>query len=656
MYNHQASDYVYGGFFYMHNLINTRSTRVRELPCVGNVQLPNRFDNMGDSSTNSAEETDHVTLSEEEIISILDLDSIYCSGDIPKIYTNTDASSQSFYSGLNMSESVSMQSLIQRAHSSSQQPNTYQCGEITVLPELSGDLFFESCNSSRSSDQDYCSSEWLKEYLGRLVSSDIDDADVADIEAPNPLDERTDSFDEYLCDMVSKYLGDTCIDSLKLCSFFDLETNSSDCDNIHTALSNDSVAASVGSPCAFVKKRTRDFSAENKSHSCSDANAVTDRTSVTKDGGKSDLPPVTFAEKYKSFWNPKSAMVYYYCPYGSIMRDASFYDGEFEGCVLEEIKDFYSKRNSGLYKALTATVNDARPQFVVPDLTLTFSNTKGYILDRVSEYALADKNPEDVAITEGMSISDIREYMVSSADLFLKKLDGYCNDLANDVKNRDIVEILQTKIKVNINGVLHTADMRNRKLNSERLLQGTKRMMTRYAAALKGDFRSAVLSASNISIKSWLFSHCHNVYFCNKSLKNISKVCLRIHRRILENKVLVSNLDVIAKRIVNCDAADSSSIVRLHNLTENNFMKRICVSSYITNLSQESIVEIRSVLKEALVLCNEKVSHLNNRSLEKMAGYLVRDIETVSIGEYKKLCDDRSKKMISKNSKEKGKS
>ncbi len=615
-----------------------------ELQHVGDMYNTGDFDGYIGSESCCSEEPGITNPSEEKVVSLLGIDSSYCREGIRSSDTVTRTSPGSC-TELGGDPSASLQPLTQTTQllSNKQEEMDYCCyDEHTTLPELSGNLFSEVCSNSSSSnfvDHDYYSSEWLKEYLKQLVNSDVDDACIDNISAYNHTDLKTDCIDKSLFEMIDKYLGDTCIDSLKAHGFFNEESESHVLDKIGSAASINTLSTidSSGLNCHFNEKDEFRYIGR--------INAITENPTTIAENSplitnvSENIAPLNFSEKYISCWNPKSAAVYYYCPYDAILRDTSFYDKEFEDCILGEIGYLFSKNRSNSAREAKAIAANNTPQFIIPDLTGTFSSAKKYILGKINEYALNDKEPEDIVIVEGMSMADIRNLLFLSIDALLVKLDGYCKKLAENITDEDAIGVVQTKIKVNVNGVRVSVDMRSRKSFSEQLPINAKKMIIKCATALREKFYPAVASASNILIKNWMFSRCHNVYFCNKDLKEISDICISIREIIAKDEILYNNVDIIAKKIVNSES-NSNSVVRLHKLKKGSY-----VSNYISILSQKSIDKIKVSLERALVLCDEKVLSLDKKSSEKIAKYIVRDIETLSMGEYRRLCENRSKVM-----------
>ncbi|CUT17819.1 MULTISPECIES: hypothetical protein [Candidatus Ichthyocystis] len=285
------------------------------------------------------------------------------------------------------------------------------------------------------------------------------------------------------------------------------------------------------------------------------------------------------------------------------------------------------------------------------DLSVTRNNAKLFVFNKVSSCMNGIDDGEDVVLSEGMSIEDIKSLMLSNE--FFLKLSDKCKLIKRSVSlssESDIPSLVQSKIKIFSEkcGVGYVFSLSSNKKKSLSFIVNTKRMIERVILSLPEGFSSVVGRSTDDDIKSWFFSDCHGARIYKPFFKMIVNICVATHRMVLEDQMLLDNVSLIAGNIVGRGNGINSitSIINFHKLVENG----TSVYDRISNLSGMYVSNISTVLENSIVLLpDSKLGNLSKEMVIIMSKHFVVDIIMSSVQAYKSLCKRKVSEMRGKS-------
>lgn len=160
------------------------------------------------------------------------------------------------------------------------------------------------------------------------------------------------------------------------------------------------------------------------------------------------------------------------------------------------------------------------------DFSLTYSNVRKYVLNKVSKYINSIITDADVSITAGMSISDIISSCVSN-DIFFKKLSANCEEIIEDItKNSDslLSTIFQSYFCFCRNSgddnykVKFAVPPRNRIL----FLSNSTSLVIETIRNLPQSIITEIMKFNQNDIVRGLFSEIHGVFVSNSLIRDIN--------------------------------------------------------------------------------------------------------------------------------------
>ncbi|CUT17867.1 MULTISPECIES: hypothetical protein [Candidatus Ichthyocystis] len=250
-------------------------------------------------------------------------------------------------------------------------------------------------------------------------------------------------------------------------------------------------------------------------------------------------------------------------------------DGQFMNIVSESLSDYIMSR--GLTKS---SIN----------LSLTYSNVKKYILDKVSPYISDIITAADVLITPGMSISEMSHNCVSN-NIFFEKLREECGKI---VKNIQIISddyflnLIQNYVWF---GTAERLRITNRK---NKFCSGIKSLIMETISNLPNNIIHEIKKFKKIEIVRGLFSCIHGILLSKTLIRNI-------------------NSNFYFNKIPNG---------KVHNNL-----------SFLKNLLQKLIIQA----KNASILHEEKSFSPDEPTTELISKYLLSDMYGVPIVIWKKI-------------------
>ncbi|WP_092343584.1 hypothetical protein [Candidatus Ichthyocystis sparus] len=274
--------------------------------------------------------------------------------------------------------------------------------------------------------------------------------------------------------------------------------------------------------------------------------------------------------------------------YSNVYRDAIKKinvdsNGLFKSCALKEIHKY--TRNKNFIKSSI-------------DLSRTYFNIRMYALWKI--YPFLEKMEEDILITSGMSISDLRSSCTSNT-IFFRKLLKKCEKIANNIRvttNSSFSRILQTSVGVNYKDRSNQT-YKNKRIkfcsDQNKLLTELKYLIIDTILNLPNSIICEINRFNQNDLVNSLFSEVHGVLVYNSLIKKI-----RLFFNYNKNKFIDSKFD------------DNLNLINsLLNKIEN-----IVGSSYIFH---------------------ERVFSPNKHMVKKLSRYLLSDMYGIPAKFYEKL-------------------
>ncbi|CUT17817.1 MULTISPECIES: hypothetical protein [Candidatus Ichthyocystis] len=333
-----------------------------------------------------------------------------------------------------------------------------------------------------------------------------------------------------------------------------------------------------------------------------------------------------------SYWDPKSVLLTK-SAYSFAIEDIDVCDEMFKDFILKNIKKASSRRrsSSNYGRIINSNSNNI-------DLYLTFQRAKDFITSNIPRDLADAYNSTRIPILNGMSIDDIKGILAKNNDFFTK-ISEYCEQIQGMIENSgidDISLIMQSKIKVSSQ---HALSIPSSKKRSDPFQKKIKEMLMRIASSLPQKILNEIENSSEISIRKWLFSECHGIYIYDKSIGEICNTIIKANELIINDFLLLSNIDDIAKTITKRNYRCSCvSVVGNHKLSTGK-----SVHSHINILSNQSLDQLRISLSKSLVIHNRNVVSLDKKTIEKMARCLIVDLQNISLKSYSNTCSSAAK-------------
>lgn len=322
-------------------------------------------------------------------------------------------------------------------------------------------------------------------------------------------------------------------------------------------------------------------------------------------------------------WNPRSVTITE-SAYSFALREIDICDDIFRDFIFKNTRSssnrhFFNNPNINLY--------------------LTFSRAKDFIISNVYCNLTDICRNTKMSISGGMSVCDIKRLLAEN-ELFFKKISEHCHQLEkviNNSKADDISFIMQSKVNISS---LYTLNISSKRKKSYYFQKKIKEMLIRIASSLPQKIMNEVKNSSETLISKWLFSECHGIHICNQSLEEIRDVFFAERQIILEDPLLLGGVSDIAKAITTKNYIHSCIYVVSNHI----LLIGKSVRDYISTLSNQSVDKLRNSLKKSLVLHSLNVINLNRKTIEKMAEYLIVDLENESLRSYSAICTDAAKR------------
>lgn len=497
------------------------------------------------------------------------------------------------------------------------------CGNELHLPELLGDLFYELDQQSSSASgtneklvsphpEDSTVSIMKQIYLGDTYEVDLQDLmtyNCATPSDPHFLEQYLDSSQQ-----VGQYYH-----------FDRKQTPPTDFIYPHHYY-NTTATSYRGSHGAA-------YSIEAPTPPC-----VSNQNPKLHDGEDGLMELYLLVSKSCSHWNPKS-VGNNYCAYLFAAEYIDVYDKEFECLVLDKIRHHVIKS--------CGHSSESKIQSIKVDVCETFSNAKKYLMRKITPHIIGIGSSQNVPISLGMSVEDIRSLLISN-ERFFHELSERCKQLKTELLGcSDITGIVQRVIIFRFEDKYINLDVSPTEEYTVLLINSMRKALVEHISYLPEKIRSIIENSSSNSIKDWLFSHCHGAYIYNQSLERVYNICSSIHKKILEDASLTESLTVIAQKISSQAVIGNNGRSRYRKgvvkVLQSYKLKDTPILNYIGSIADGSIYLLVKELSNSFVIYKDSVINLNASIAKKMAVHISKDIKIMSLRDYKKLCSDHSK-------------
>ncbi|CUT18267.1 MULTISPECIES: hypothetical protein [Candidatus Ichthyocystis] len=228
------------------------------------------------------------------------------------------------------------------------------------------------------------------------------------------------------------------------------------------------------------------------------------------------------------------------------------------------------------------------------NLSTTYSNVRKYVLDKISPYIRDIIFTENISITLGMSISDIRCKYISNIDFF-EKLAKSCEKIAKDIHEISddyFAGIIQNCVCFSSSEHSYIVNKKNDLFSKVKLLivETILKLPNKIAIALK--------KFTKIEIVNSLFSDIHGLY--------------------------------IPKLLINSLAINMKSFFDYNKISDSNIVTNL---NFLNSLLTKILVQVKTLP----ILHKEKIFSLDESTAELLSKYLLSDIYSVPSKLHKKI-------------------
>lgn len=194
---------------------------------------------------------------------------------------------------------------------------------------------------------------------------------------------------------------------------------------------------------------------------------------------------------------------------------------------------------SGILKEFEYTIETRNFDESFIDISLTYSNIRKYIADKISPYINYIIRIKDIVITPGMSVSDIHSAYISN-HAFFDKLSECCKEIEKDIdkfQHGDLLYMIQSIVNFGSSGYFYTNVDKGNNNRKNRLTKLVKKLIIKSIRNLPRNIKSAIEKFEKDDILRYMFVPVHDVYFTKLFMRNILDIYI-IDKLMMEDKYL----------------------------------------------------------------------------------------------------------------------
>ncbi|CUT18281.1 MULTISPECIES: hypothetical protein [Candidatus Ichthyocystis] len=284
------------------------------------------------------------------------------------------------------------------------------------------------------------------------------------------------------------------------------------------------------------------------------------------------------------------------------------------------------------------------------DLSITYDHVRKDILKKFSPFLkeIEEEIRAKIKPVNGMTVDKLRLAYVSNEENFLDKLSEFCTKMINSINNSSnytLTYMMQCVVS------LGTETQKVIRLDKKRKISLHKEianLLIRNILNVPKVIVSMVKLIPNTKFIEEYFSNFYDIYVDNISLLKAKSVFDGVHKKVVNDCLLIKIADKISLDMVNKKSTERYITPKIVNRYI--ACRELSTYKYIRKLIKEDIQTLKYKLVDPIMIIrNDKIEAADQKTRDKILINLESDLIETTIKSYHKLCTKKYRTYKSKN-------